>query len=381
MFRRFMGSRQMTDLGQEAQENWTHALRRMFRADQRHFHHRLIAIGFSHRNAVLMLYAIALSLSYFALLSVLAEYRNAGIILLTVVLAAAIGIGKLDYRDVNILRAGTLLRWYDNFAFDRRFFLGFIDLFLITSAYVVAFILKFYDGRLPAELEAWYLNSFPMVLIVQFLCFYLFGLYRGVWRAIGVGDLFKIVLAVGMGVIVSYSLVEIRNPPVGTISFFAIDLLVLGILAGAIRCAHRVLDYSHQRGIGHGGIALIYGAGRGGQLVLRELMQNTMFGLRPIGFIDDDPKLRNRSVSGVSVLGTNQDVPGILDNHLVTSVLISSKTIEGDRLREVIQACKERGVTILQAEFRFRPLDTDGEPLTEQTVLAGPPKEEHSLSM
>ena len=49
-------------------------------------------------------------------------------------LATAIGIGKLDYRDVDLLQVGRILRWYDACAFDRRFFLGFLDLFLISRS-------------------------------------------------------------------------------------------------------------------------------------------------------------------------------------------------------------------------------------------------------
>src|SRR5262245_22947190 len=124
------------------------AIRRMFEADQAHFHHRLMALGLSHRNAVLTLYTVAIGLSVCALLSVVAEYRNAGIVILTAILATAIGIGKLDYREVDLLRIGRLLHWYDRIAFNRRFFLGFLDLFLITSTYWAAFGLKFYDAHL-----------------------------------------------------------------------------------------------------------------------------------------------------------------------------------------------------------------------------------------
>jgi UDP-GlcNAc:undecaprenyl-phosphate GlcNAc-1-phosphate transferase len=373
MLRRFKGSSGSTGHGKNPPASWTRAFTRMFEADRGHFHHRLMAMGLSHRRAVLTLYAVAMGLSVFALLSVLAEYRNAGIILLAAMLATAIGIGRLDYRDVDLLQVGRLLRWYDTSAFDRRFFSGFLDLFLITSAYWAAFLLKFYDARSSGELTGWYVNSFPTVLIVQFVCFYLFGLYRGVWRAMGVGDLIKVGLASGAAVAMSYSLVMIGHPPVGTISFFVIDLLLLGLFSGGIRSVYRVLDYSHQRGAGHEGTALIYGAGRGGQLVLRELMQNTMLGMRPVGFVDDDPKLRNRTVSGISVLGTSQDVPAILDSHLVASVLVSSKTIEGDRLREVIQACKERGVMILVTGLEFHPLEVeDDESFIEQTVASHP---------
>ena len=85
----------------------------MFQADQRHIHHRLIDLGFSHRKAVLTLYAFGFGLSCLALMLVLARYRNVGIILIVVGLATYIGIHKLGYEEVKFLRSGTLLRWYD----------------------------------------------------------------------------------------------------------------------------------------------------------------------------------------------------------------------------------------------------------------------------
>jgi UDP-GlcNAc:undecaprenyl-phosphate/decaprenyl-phosphate GlcNAc-1-phosphate transferase len=375
MLRRYKSSSGSTNRELNHHTDWMRAFTRMFEADQGHFHHRLIAMGFSHRSAVLSLYAVAMGLSAFALLSVLAEYRNAGIILLTVLLATAIGIGKLDYRDMDLLRVGRLLRWYDTVAFYRRFCVGFLDLFLIASAYWGAFLLKFYDSQGIGEMTAWYMNSFPTVLSVQFICFSLFGLYRGVWRAMGVGDLIKVALASGAAAAISSSLMLIGHPPVGTVSFFVIDLLLLGLFAGGIRSAYRLLDYVHQHDAGHEGTALIYGAGRGGQLVLRELRQNAMLGVRPIGFIDDDPKLRDRTVGGVSVLGTSQDVPAILDDRLVTSVLVSSKTIKGDRLKEVVQACKERGIIILVTGLEFHPVEEESESFTEETVFSQGAKE------
>jgi len=297
---------------------------------------------------------------------VLAEYRNSGIILLAVVMAALIGIGKLDYREVDLLQVRRLLGWYEKIVYYRRFFLGFLDLFVITSAYWAAFILKFYDAHLTDELTTWYADSFPFVLIAQLTCFYLFGLYRGVWRAMTVGDLVKVALAVSTAAAMAFSLVVLRHPPAGTVSFFVIDFLLLGFFAAGIRSAYRVLDYSHQRNAGYEKNALIYGAGRGGQLVLGELMRNSFPGLRAIGFIDDDPSLWHRTVGGVPVLGSCQDVPDILDNQLISTLLISSKTIDEKRLAEVALACTQRGVSMLQASFELQSFEPDVELFSER---------------
>ncbi len=84
---------------------------------------------------MLVLYALALGLASLALLSVLAQYRNAGIILIAIGLATYIGIRKLGYDEIAFLRTGTLLRWYESLMFNQLFFVGFVDMTLTTAAY------------------------------------------------------------------------------------------------------------------------------------------------------------------------------------------------------------------------------------------------------
>jgi UDP-GlcNAc:undecaprenyl-phosphate GlcNAc-1-phosphate transferase len=48
--------------------SWPAAVQRVFAADREHIHHRLLAVGVSHRNAVLLLYALATVCSFAALL-------------------------------------------------------------------------------------------------------------------------------------------------------------------------------------------------------------------------------------------------------------------------------------------------------------------------
>jgi UDP-GlcNAc:undecaprenyl-phosphate GlcNAc-1-phosphate transferase len=188
----------------------------------------------------------------------------------------------------------------------------------------------------------------------------------------GIGDFVKVALAVWIAAAASYSLVVIRQPPIGTLSFFAIDCLVLGLFTAGIRCVYRVLDYSNQHGVDHGGATLIYGAGRGGQLVLRELMQNTALGLRPIGFIDDDPKLLHRTISGLPILGNSHNLSAILDNHLVTTVLISSKAIQADHMKEVVEAGKDRGVNIFMTGLELHPISQAIDSLNPATYSTPP---------
>src|SRR5262249_21190778 len=134
-------------------------------------------------------------------------------------LATYIGIHKLGYDEVAFLRAGTLLRWYEQVKFNRLFFLAFVDMGLISLAYWGTFLLK-YDAPWPHELTTWYLNSFPFVLVTQLIVFYVLGLYRGVWRAAEVNDLIHVGIAVLPAVALGYVIAVLSVPPVGVFSFF-----------------------------------------------------------------------------------------------------------------------------------------------------------------
>lgn len=330
------------------------AARLMFVSDKEHIHHRLLALGLPHRHTVLALYAVGLLLSALAMISVMAQYRNAGLILATVGFATAIGISKLGYSDVGVVRIGWAMRWFDQMKIDRTFFFGFLDLFLIGSAYWASYALIYGLGYSFA-VHQWHLEMFPVVMIVQFAVFYAVGLYRGVWRAIGARDLLRVGVAVCMGGVLSYSLVVISDPPAGTGAVFMLDVLGLGWLMGGVRSAYRVVGIYRPRPR-NAQAALIYGAGFGGELVLREVQQNTARGLNPVGFIDDDIDYRDRVINGVPVLGSSQDLPAILDRQLIEVVIISSGKIGGSALRRVVHACRKKGVIVLRSEFQFRPV-------------------------
>lgn len=361
MVRRFVGSLSLVQPYKAPLKERIRCVRQMFKADQKHIHHRLLAKGLSHRNAVLVLYTFALGLSLLAFLSVLAQYRNAGIILITVGLATGIGLGKLGYKELPFLRAGALLRWCEQFTFHQYFFLGFIDIVLITAAYWGAFVLK-HEFTWTGEVKEWYLGSFPMVMLIQMGVFFAFGLYRGVWRAMGIGDLIRIGTAVGAGVALSYIVAVISMPPGnGTFTFFCIDFLLFGMLAAGVRSTYRVLHYVQQRQQTSGKQVLIYGAGHSGQLLLHKLLQNINPRLRPVGFIDDEPTLWGRTVNRMPVLGPGNDLASFLENSPVAALLISSSKIDSNRLNMVIRLCRERQIQVLRCNLlHFEPMGADG---------------------
>ena len=339
---------------------YARATKQMFQGDRDHIHHRLVELGFSHRGAVLALYTTAFLLSGFAFASVLAQYRNAALILISVGVATVIGLTKLGYANGRILRAHLLLQWSEHARFDRSFFMGFVDLVLIGAAYWGAYLLLF-GFPLSSSIGQWYLNAFPLVMLIQMSTIGLCGLYRGVWRAIGASDLIRVYFAVCAGGVVAYSLVLITDPPAGAVGLFVLDVLELGWLMGAARSAYRIVEFFHHLGGTAARPALIYGAGLGGQLLLRELRQNEDRGIHAVGFLDDDVKLQRRVINGVPVVGSGLDFASVLDRYPVDAVIISSEKICGSVLRQALLLAKSRGIEVLRSGFRFQPVTLDAE--------------------
>ena len=95
-------------------------------------------------------------------------------------------------------------------------------------------------------------------------------------------------------------------------SFFIVDALICMVAIAGSRFAERTIvigtrsvrDRTARR-------TLIVGAGRTGRSLMRELRETA--GERVVGFVDDNPHLRRRSVHGVKVLGTTAELARVLE--------------------------------------------------------------------
>lgn len=102
--------------------------KKLFQPDKSHIHHKLIELGLSRRNVVLLIYAISVTLCVVSLLLVNIRDRGAGILLAMVGLAATVSIRKLGY--FSYFRSDTLVRWFKDImdvaglSHQRRSFLG-----------------------------------------------------------------------------------------------------------------------------------------------------------------------------------------------------------------------------------------------------------------
>ncbi|UJA18763.1 polysaccharide biosynthesis protein [Thermoleophilia bacterium SCSIO 60948] len=227
-----------------------------------------------------------------------------------------------------------------------------IDALLAAAAFFVAFNLRFLDapGGIPAHYEEFLWSSIAVVAVGQALVFELLGQHGTWWRYFRLPDLWPLVraavVAVGLTVVLFAIIKPFPDDLPRSVAIF--DLLLLVVFCGGVRLARRTISERPARGLRSrsGREVLVVGAGSGGQMVVRELQLNPALGLRPMGFVDDDPKKRGMHNAGLRVLGTTEQIESILDRHSPEEVVIAIPSAPGTLRAKVVAAASERGIQV-----------------------------------
>ena len=220
------------------------------------------------------------------------------------------------------------------------------NLTLILSSGFLSFLLRF-DFFIPSIESSHLIAGLLVWLIVKSLTFHYLGLDRGWWRYVSVFDLSHIAFANLLGSAISAAVIYGLGPTGFPRSIYVIDLMVCFLLTCGARIAVRLLYEtvrSRKRADSRPPV-LIYGAGLGGTLLLREIRTNPSLKYEPSGFVDDDPNKLGVSIQGLKVLGSGRDLNVIGKRLRIQEILIAVPSATGSQMSQILQYCKSAGLT------------------------------------
>lgn len=331
-----------------------------------HTSHRLVALGLSERSAVLMLYGFAILAGFLSLLIRELHFTQslaliAGfIIILTIigVYLAKVKVYEEQEEDIAIqdnVAFGFLL----NLSHKRRIFEILLDAFLISLAYYSSYLFIF--GPFEQNIETWnlFIKTLPILIVLKLFAFLAMGVYRGIWRYTSIRDFFTFSKGVILGSILSILAVLLAYRFQGfSRTVFVLDALLLFLGLAGSRIAFRLFRQALPLPMNEEGIkVLIYGAGDGGELVLRELQNNVDWNYNPIGFVDDDPLKKDKVIHGLKVFGGNGSLLQICQSNEIAEILISSRKISRGRIKEIKEVCEIADVSLKWALLKIEPID------------------------
>ncbi|MGA2937897.1 MAG: nucleoside-diphosphate sugar epimerase/dehydratase [Syntrophobacteraceae bacterium] len=204
-----------------------------------------------------------------------------------------------------------------------------------------------------------------MAMVVSFIVpadlvlFYIFGLYRGMWRYTSVVDFWRLAEACLISMLLNYTYVFLLRFEGFPRTILILNAVLMFLMAGGARIFARSLYVARMKHKGFTAFGLravrttlkeerrviVIGAGSGGEKIVREILQSRNLSLCVVGFLDDDPSKWGRTIHGTRVYGGISLLPEVIHKFNVSQVLISIPSASGTELRRIIEACKGCGVS------------------------------------
>jgi FlaA1/EpsC-like NDP-sugar epimerase len=225
-----------------------------------------------------------------------------------------------------------------------------IDTLIFGVSLYLAYQIRFASKVPPfSEYQMW--AFLVPVMLTQLVVTSLFGVYRFLWRYIGLRD--TILIAVSHAAsctlifMVCYSLpydgAMLRIPR----SILLIQYLLALVVALGVRALRRVTyegSCGRESKEGKPKRFVLVGAGPAGVAVAKELVSTR--DIPPVGFLDDDPQILGTLICGLRVLGPVDWLPSVVQEHQVEEVIICVAREQQPLLRRVWVLCEALPVRV-----------------------------------
>ena len=221
------------------------------------------------------------------------------------------------------------------------------DLVAVALSWGVAYCLRF-NFAIPADHTATMWQTLPVVLVIQGLSFWIFGLYRGIWRFASLPDLRRILNAViSAALLVATAAFMVRGYLVVPRSVLIISPCLLILIMGGSRFLYR---YSKEHQFyrlteAQGDPVIIMGAGEAAISLLKEIGRSERW--QVVGLLDDDASLHGREILGVRVYGRVDQLKRFAAELGVGHVIVAMPSARHQARRFAIETANALGLSVL----------------------------------
>ena len=231
------------------------------------------------------------------------------------------------------------------FRFTKRTaFLVVWDIAATFLSYWLGSVLTLQDKFLFATHEIYFILG--IAVVINLLTYMAFRLYNNLWEYASTDDMLRIVVAVGLGILVSAVFLWTIGEWV-PIRVYCVALILQVIFIGGIRMQYRVMRSKKRefaappKGFDRPR-TLVVGAGETGSLAINRMVSNdpNMLG-DPIVAVDDDPAKQKQRIHGVRVLGTSEDIPDLVSRFDIEQIVVAIPSATLDERKRIYSICTE----------------------------------------
>lgn len=192
---------------------------------------------------------------------------------------------------------------------------------------------------------------FPVAIPGSLVIFWTLGLYNRTLRFTSIPDMMAVFNAVTIGSMLKMAYLYLNINLEYSRSILILDWMMNLLLIGSSRIAPRIFlnlvetepvrrillgkDDSRLRRV------LIFGAGRAGESVVREIQRNENLRYEVVGFLDDEPEKLGQIIHGCKVLGNRSILNQVIAVKKVEEIIIAIPSASGEVLREIVKLCRD----------------------------------------
>lgn len=188
-----------------------------------------------------------------------------------------------------------------------------------------------------------------ILLISHHVFAQIFDLYHRAWEYASVSELILIVKAVTGSIVATVIIVPVVTFQPPFLRLYFITWMMHLLLIGGSRLSWRIYRRNFISKEVKKKPTLIVGAGRGGSLLIRQMMTTPYMGMEPVLVVDDDPNKQKMSIAaGVKVQGYITDIPELVKKFNIKKIIIAIPTLSQKRLREINELCEGSKVEVFK---------------------------------
>jgi len=220
------------------------------------------------------------------------------------------------------------------------------DICAVAVTWLLAFFLRF-NFDVPAEFLQQAIYSLFWIVPLFAAPFYLFGLYRGIWRYASLLDLHYLLVAVSIGALLTSAIVVLFGIALIPRSVLLLHPMLLAFSMGGSRFAYR--SWKEHRLYGptklRGSPVLVIGVGEAADSLLREIHRSGQW--YPVGIMDDSPRKIGRRLRGLPILSPIESIGQVAERLGAEHAIIAMPGARSAERRRVTELVAAAGLTVM----------------------------------
>lgn len=237
-----------------------------------------------------------------------------------------------------------------------RHYLGYRNFIIITIGLIAA--MSFWlsvelrdDFQATATQSHYRIILTLAVAIFKVLVFILVGSHRSNWRYTGLKDMerlmaFNVVATALLWCLCYLDGFGLIRRGVILIDFFMNSVLVGGLFFALRMYRERLLNLRQVDGSAPWKKVIIFGAGDGGESLVRELLRNQHDRWSVEAFFDDDPHKIGVEIHGIPVKGTLNEIADYVKTFKIDMVIIAIPSATKEKMRDIYNRMMGLGITV-----------------------------------